>query len=167
MAEARNNPFPVDHLLRAVQTEIEAVLSGDGLGEKISLHNGSRIGSTGESREYLFSCKAWKESIGSKNLLVRLSRSRDRWESAEASRMPDGKVLVATTADLGAEPKNAQLCKDDSAILEALTERLEQAGDRDGPVNLIVAGWLAARDSLASAAAPTRAGSSQATAAFD
>ncbi len=59
--------------------------------------------------------------------------------------MPDGKIRVVTTADLGGEPKNAQLCEDDTAVLEALADRLEKAGDRDGPVNLTTAGWMLGR----------------------
>ena len=143
MSEARKKPFPVDDLLRAVRTEIEAVLLSDGGGaEKVSVQNGRCVDGTEEAREYLFSCKAWKESFSGKRLLIRLSRSRDRWEPAEVSYMPKEKVRVVTSADLGERPQNALLREDDSAGLVALADRLEQAGERDGPVNLATAGWL-------------------------
>ncbi|MCO5994773.1 AAA domain-containing protein [Actinoallomurus rhizosphaericola] len=146
MPEEQKSPFPVEEFLRAVRAEIEAVLVDDGVGgEKLALHGGQRVGGTTDDFEYLFACKKWKESFSGKRLLIRLSRSRDRWVPAQASRMPDGKILVATTADLGAEPKNAQLREDDTAGLEALAERLEQAGDPGGPLNLNTAGWLVGR----------------------
>jgi hypothetical protein len=137
----------VDEFPRALRAEVAVVLRGDGAAgtEKISLYGGRRVGGTGETGEYLFSCKSWKDTFSGRKVLVRLSRSRKAWESAEASRMPDGKVRVITAADLGAQPQNAQLREDDTAGLEALAERLELAGESDGPVNLTAAGWVVGR----------------------
>ncbi|WP_326828560.1 AAA domain-containing protein [Streptosporangium sp. NBC_01810] len=142
MTGTQQRPFPVDDLLRAVRLEITAELRSDGDGEKVSLTTGRRVGGDGEIQEYLFSCRSWKDSFSGEKLLVRLSRSRASWVSAEAVRMPDGKVTVRTAADLSSRPDNAQLRKDESAGMEALAERLESAGGSDGLVNLTTAGWM-------------------------
>ncbi|GGS97555.1 hypothetical protein GCM10010156_64700 [Planobispora rosea] len=142
MTGTQQRPFPVDDLLRAVRLEIAAELRSDGDGEKIPLTAGRRNGSDGEVHEYLFSCQKWKDTFSGEKLLVRLSRSRAPWARAEAARMHDGKILVRTAADLGTRPDNAQLRMDESAGLETLVERLESAGEADGPVNLTTAGWL-------------------------
>ncbi|MGV9772651.1 AAA domain-containing protein [Streptosporangium sp. NPDC003464] len=142
MTGSQQKPFPVDELLRAVRLEIAAELRSDGDGEKVSLTAGRKVGGDGEVQEYLFSCRSWKEAFSGEKLLVRLSRSRDPWVSAEAVRMPDGKVMVRAAADLGSQPGNAQLRKDESAGMETLAERLESAGGSDGLVNLTTAGWM-------------------------
>ncbi|MCG5216116.1 AAA domain-containing protein [Streptosporangium soli] len=143
MTALRHKPYPVEELLRAVRLEIAAEFRSDGDGEKVSLTAGRLTGGNGEMREYLFSCKGWKAAFAGEKLLIRLSNSRrDPWVSAEATRMPDGRVRVRTTADLGRQPGNTQLRKDDSAGLEAIAERLESAGGSDGLVNLATAGWL-------------------------
>ncbi|WP_242907722.1 AAA domain-containing protein [Actinomadura terrae] len=143
MAEKQTGPYPVAHLHRAVQLEIAAILHDDlANAEKVSLHDGRLVRQSGSEREYLFSCKAWKEAFGSKDLLIRTSRSRGPWERAEATRSPDGKIRVTTEADLGAQPVSAQLVEDDSAGLVALAERLEQTGTGAPAINLTAAGWL-------------------------
>ncbi|GAA3571998.1 hypothetical protein GCM10022419_061090 [Nonomuraea rosea] len=139
----QQRPFPVDELSRAVRLEIAAELRADGDGEKVSLSAGRRVGGDGETREYLFSCRAWKQSLAGEKLLIRGSRSRASWERAEVTRMQDGKVKVRTGADLGSEPFNAQLRKDETAGLESMIDRLEGAsGSDNSPVNLTTAGWL-------------------------
>lgn len=141
--DARQRPYPVDELARAVRLEIAAELRADGEGEKISLADGHRTGGNSESREYVFTCRAWKDAFSGEKLLIRLSRSRAPWGRAEAARMPDGKVKVRTAADLGNEPANAQLRRDETAGLEALLDRLEGANASDNsPVNLTAAGWV-------------------------
>ncbi|MBT2207690.1 AAA domain-containing protein [Actinomadura sp. NEAU-AAG7] len=143
MAEKQTGPYPVAHLQRAVRLEIEAILHDDMTNaEKLSLHDGRLVQQSGSEREYLFLCKGWKEAFGSKDLLIRTSRSRGPWERAEATRSPDGRIRVATEADLGAQPVNAQLVEDDTAGLVALAERLEQTGTSAPGVNLTAAGWL-------------------------
>ncbi|MGW0806604.1 AAA domain-containing protein [Nonomuraea sp. NPDC002799] len=139
----RQKPFPIDELVRAVRLEIAAELRADGDGEKIALSAGRRTGGAGEIREYLFSCRSWKNALSSEKLVIRLSRSKDPWARAEATRMPDGKVKVRTTADLGHDPGNAQLRKDETVGLESVLDRLEGAnGNDNSPVNLTTAGWL-------------------------
>ncbi|MFI7466889.1 AAA domain-containing protein [Nonomuraea sp. NPDC049646] len=140
---AQQRPYPVDELARAVRLEIAAELRVDGEGEKVSLAAGRRTGGSSESREYVFTCKAWKDAFSGEKLLIRLSRSRAPWEPAEAARMPDGKVRVRTSADLGSDPANAQLRRDETAGLEALLDRMEGAnGGDNSPVNLTTAGWV-------------------------
>ncbi|MGW6498898.1 AAA domain-containing protein [Nonomuraea angiospora] len=146
MSGSRQMPFPVDALLRAVRLEISAELRSDGNGEKVSLSSGRRTGRNGEMFEYLFACRGWKDAYGAEKLLIRLSQARrSPWASAEATRMHDGNIRVRTTADLGVQPANAQLRLDDSASLEAMAERLESAGGRDGVINLTTADWLYGR----------------------
>ncbi|GAA0992997.1 hypothetical protein GCM10009555_082940 [Acrocarpospora macrocephala] len=140
MTGSRHKPFPAEELLRAVQLEIVAELRSDGDGEKLSLTAGRRIGGTGETREYLFSCRAWQPAFAGDKLLVRSSRSREAWTPAETSRMPDGKIKVRTAADLNGE--NAQLRQDETAGWATVAERLESAGRADGLVNLTTAGWI-------------------------
>lgn len=136
-------PYPVTDLLRAVQAEITAVLSDDmNAAEKVSLHDGRQIGSSGHARDYVFSCKRWNEAFAGSKILIRPSGFRGPWERAEAMRMPDGKVRVSTKANLGDSPRSAQLVEDDTAGWEMLAERLEQTGDTNGPVNLTTAGWI-------------------------
>ncbi|RAY13679.1 hypothetical protein DPM19_18615 [Actinomadura craniellae] len=143
MPESRAEPYPVAHLRRAVQAEITAIRQADmGSAEKISLHSGRLVRRSGDDREYLFSCRRWREELGAKDLLIRPDRSRDPWQPAEVSRMPDGKIRVVTAMDLGTPPSNAQLVEDETAGLEALAERLHQVGGRDPAVNLTTAGWL-------------------------
>ena len=143
MAERRAEPYPVAHLHRAVEAEITAIRHDEMKNAaKISLHGGRLVRRSGEEREYLFSCKKWKEELGAKDLLIRPSRSRDPWEPAEATRMPDEKVRVVTGMDLGPPPLSAQLVEDDAAGLEALAERLQQVRGSDSSVNLNAAGWL-------------------------
>lgn len=143
MAEKQAGPYPVAHLHRAVQLEIVAILHNDMTNaEKVSLRDGRLVRQSGAEREYLFSCKGWKEAFGGKDLLIRTSPSRGPWERAEAVRLPDGKIRVTTEADLGAVPASAQLVEDDTAGLVALTERLEQLGTGAPAMNLTAAGWL-------------------------
>ncbi|WP_245658761.1 AAA domain-containing protein [Microtetraspora malaysiensis] len=122
--------------------EIAAELRSDGDGEKLSLAVGRRVGRNGEKHEYLFSCKTWKEAFSGERLLIRLSRSRDAWSSAEVHRMPDGKIRVRTPADLGTQPANAQVRVDDTTGWEAVVERLESASGNGSLVNATAAGWL-------------------------
>ncbi|WP_395108495.1 AAA domain-containing protein [Actinomadura sp. SCN-SB] len=110
--------------------------------EKVTLSEGRQIGSTGENREYLFSCQRWNESFGAKDLLIRRFRATGPWAPADVQRMPDGKVRVLTSADLGPAPASAQLVEDETGGLEALAERLEQAGGEDSPINPTTAGWV-------------------------
>ncbi|WP_432925316.1 AAA domain-containing protein [Microbispora sp. CA-135349] len=142
MTGSRNVPFPADELLRAVRLEIAAELRSEGDGEKVSLTSGQKIADTGETREYLFHCKRWKDAFSGAKLLVRLSRSRGVWSRAEATRMPDGTIKVCTDADLGGRPGNAQVRLDDSAGWESLADRLASVGAGDDAVNLTTAGWM-------------------------
>ncbi|WP_157433056.1 AAA domain-containing protein [Actinomadura rifamycini] len=143
MAEKLAGPYPVAHLHRAVQLEISAILHSDMTNaEKVSLREGRLVKQSGAEREYLFVCKGWKEGFGSKDLLIRTTRSRDPWARAEAARSPDGKIRVTTEADLGAQPVSAQLVEDDTPSLVALIERLEQVGTGAPAMNLTAAGWL-------------------------
>ncbi|MGI5324088.1 AAA domain-containing protein [Actinomadura nitritigenes] len=126
-----------------MQLEIAAILHSDMTNaEKVSLHDGHLVRQSGAEREYLFSCKGWRESFASKDLLIRTSRSRNPWEQVEVARMPDGKIRATTEADLGARSVNAQLVEDDTAGLVSLAERLEQIGAGAPAMNLTAAGWL-------------------------
>ncbi|WP_190864921.1 AAA domain-containing protein [Actinomadura sp. RB99] len=128
---------------RALQLEIAATLHSDMTNaEKVSLHDGRLVRQSGAEREYLFSCRGWREYFASKDLLIRTSRSRGPWEHVEVARMPDGKIRATTEANLGARSVNAQLVEDDTAGLVALTERLEQLGAGAAAMNLTAAGWL-------------------------
>nr|WP_083977555.1 AAA domain-containing protein [Herbidospora sakaeratensis] len=129
-------PFPVDELLRAVRLEIDAELRSDGDGEKLTLSAGRRTG----RNEYLFTCATWRDRFAGDRMLIRLSRNRDAWARAEVQRMPDGKVKVRTSADLGAQPAEARLREDETAGWEAVVEKLESAAG--GGLNLTAAGWL-------------------------
>ncbi|MBE1531739.1 AAA domain-containing protein [Actinomadura algeriensis] len=143
MTERQTGPYPIAHLHRAVELEIAAILHDDMTNaEKVSLRDGRLVRRSGSEREYLFSCKGWKDAFGSKDLLIRTSRSRGPWERAGATRSPDGKIRVTTEADLGTEPVNAQLVEDDTVGLVALTERLGQMGAGASAMNLTAAGWL-------------------------
>lgn len=143
MAEKQAVPFPVAELLRAVHAEIEAFLQDGHTGsERVTLQHGRRTGGSGETREYLFSCRTWKDAFSGKDLLIRPSRGREAWQRAEARRMPDNKVLVTTAADLGPEIQGATLIEDETAGLVLLTQKLESVGDKGGQVNPTSAGWL-------------------------
>jgi hypothetical protein len=146
VTEGHGGPYPVTDLLRAVRSEIRAVLRNElRNAEKIGLHDGQEVRRDGDEREYLFSCRRWNDAFGAKDLLIRRSRATGRWAPADVQRMPDGKVRVLTSADLGAPPVNAQLVEDETGGLEALAERLEQVGGRESQLNLTTAGWLVGR----------------------
>ncbi|PSK95715.1 phospholipase D-like protein [Murinocardiopsis flavida] len=145
MPQSQGLPHPVPHFIRAVEAEIKASLSDAGSGEKVALHSGRRVttGETGgDTHEYIFACRSWKDSFQPNDVLIRPSRSNAAWEAAEVSRFPDGTVHVSTGADLGAKPGNAQLREDDTAALRALLDRMGLAGTDESPVNLTTAGRI-------------------------
>lgn len=145
MTEA-GRPYPVEELLTAVRAEILAELRSDAVGApKVALSKGRLLSQSGGTREYLFECRTWHDSLDGVSVLARPSRSRKAWDPAEASRAPDGTVRLVTKADLGAAPANIQIRKDDSANWAALAERLETAGGQDSPVDADHAGWLVGR----------------------
>ncbi|MEW2355966.1 AAA domain-containing protein [Spirillospora sp. NPDC029432] len=136
-------PDPVPDLLRAVRSEIRAMLHDElRNAEKVSLRDGRVERLAGDEREYLFSCKRWNESFSVKDLVIRRVRSSEPWARAQVQRMPDGKVRVVTGADLGPAPVSAELAEDETAGLATLAERLEKAAGPDSPVNLSSAGWV-------------------------
>ncbi|MGK8466486.1 AAA domain-containing protein [Nocardia cyriacigeorgica] len=137
MAESEPATFPVPDLLRAVRAEISAALNGDAAsGDKVVLHDGRRRG----TNEYVFSCKAWKQSLTGKDLLIKRTRSRAAWEKAEAAPMPDGSIRVVTEADLGATIPSATLTEDDTVGLEKLVERLEGTTEPNDSFHATTAG---------------------------
>ncbi|WP_067479655.1 AAA domain-containing protein [Actinomadura hibisca] len=143
MTERRTGPYPIPDLHRAVRAEITAALNSDMTGAPgLPLSDGTWIGGSGDEREYLFSCKSWRDAFHGKRLLIRLSRGSAPWAPAQIQRMHDGKIKVVTAADLGSAPRNARLVEDDTAGLEILAEKLERAGDPNGPVNTTTANWL-------------------------
>jgi len=91
----------VQNLLTAVRAEIAACRRDAAEGaEKVSLHSGHRV-SSGERSEYLFACRSWRDLFNNKPLLVRPERSEQPWAVTEAARLPDGRVRVVTSAELG------------------------------------------------------------------
>ncbi|MFF0626867.1 AAA domain-containing protein [Streptomyces sp. NPDC004296] len=136
-------PYPVAELLAAVRTEIQAERRGDGKdARKVSLSGGRLISSSAGRFEYLFECRKWDQVVDGASVLVRASHSRGLWATAEASRMPDGKVRLIATEDLGKFVRNAQIRKDDSAGLVLVAERLEAVGQDGSSVRVESAGWV-------------------------
>lgn len=138
-------PYPVEEFLTAVRAEIRAEHRNDAESAvKVALSKGRLLSQDG-TREYLFECRTWHDSLDGVPVLARLSRSRKAWDPAEVSRAPDGTVRLVTKADLGVAPANVQIRKDDSANWAALAERLESVGDKDSPIDAGHAGWLVGR----------------------
>lgn len=136
-------PYPVTELLAAVRAEIRTERRDDAKdAEKADIFHGRLVSATEGRYEYLFGCRKWPRSLDGTPVLVRLSHARGPWATAEASRMPDGKVRLAVSENLGQSIDNAQLRKDDSAGLVVLAERLEAAGEAEGPVRIESAGWI-------------------------
>ena len=141
MAE-QQRPRAVEELVTAVRAEIAACRRDSSEGsEKVVLHGGRRV-SGGERAEYLFNCRSWRDSFSSRPLLVRLERSRQAWEPAEAAQLPDGRVRVVTAADLGPAQASALLREDDASNWVVLAERLEAVGQSGSPVDLSMAGLV-------------------------
>lgn len=139
-------PYPVAELLTAVRAEIGAERRSDGQdGQKVSLSGGRLVSSSGGRFEYLFVCKKWNESLDGNSVLVRPSRSRGPWTTAEASRMPDGKVRLIAAEDLGKSVSHVQIRQDDTAGLLLVAERLESVGETDSTVQVESAGWIVGR----------------------
>ena len=154
MAQAEK-PYPVAELLTAVRSEILAERRGDGGdAQKVSLSGGRLVSSAGDRFEYLFVCRKWHESLDSVPVLVRASRSSDPWETAEASRMPDGGVRLITSVNLGPSVRNAQIRKDDSAGLVIVAERLEAMGGAESGIRTESAGWIVGQGNPVSARDP-------------
>ncbi|MFJ2818712.1 AAA domain-containing protein [Streptomyces sp. NPDC087294] len=140
------HPYPVEEFLTAVRAEILAEHRSDADGAvKVALSKGRLLTHSGETREYLFECRTWQDSLDGVSVLARPSRSRKAWHPAEASRAPDGSVRLVTRADLGTALANVQIRKDEAAGWAALAERLETAGGPDSPVDPDRAGWLVGR----------------------
>ena len=138
-------PEPARSLLTAVESEIDALLANTEKNvEKVPLTKGERRSAAddGSGGEYLFSCPNWKPEFHSDQLLIRPTRSRDRWRPAEAAQMSDGKVLVRTPADLGANPVSADLCQDETGPLKALADRIRWSAAPTGSVDPTTSGWL-------------------------
>lgn len=143
MAQESTRPYPVDELLTAVRLEVTAELRSDGNdNQKVPLSAGRRTASADGRHEYLFQCRKWQDGLDGKPVLVRLSRSTGEWAAAEAKRLPDSKVRLTTTADLGNAPANVQIREDDSAGWRILAERLESVGQSEHPVRVESAGWM-------------------------
>ncbi|WUI04417.1 AAA domain-containing protein [Spirillospora sp. NBC_00431] len=141
--EQKALPHPVPDLIRAARAEITALLHNDRTGApKVTLRAGRLVGSAGDEREYVFECRQWNKALVGKDLLIRLTRSSAPWERAEATRTPQGKVRVVTSADLGHRPESASLTEDETSGWEVMADRLAQAGTSDSPVNLPVASWI-------------------------
>src|SRR5690349_4811191 len=105
-----DHPAATEAFLRAVDLEIEAVLTGAVPTDAVPLRRGVRTGQNGDDFEYVFEATANPDIA--RRSLIRSSATRSRWERATAALLPDGKVRVSTSADLGAEPANAQLRDD-------------------------------------------------------
>ncbi|GAA0539913.1 MULTISPECIES: AAA domain-containing protein [Streptomyces] len=136
-------PYPVAELLAAVRSEIQAERRSDGQdGQKVSLSGGRLVSSSAGRFEYVFICKKWDQALDGASVLVRASRSRGLWTTAEASRMPDGKVRLIATEELAKPVSNVQIRQDDTAGLVMVAERLESVGQDDSPVRVESAGWM-------------------------
>ena len=127
-----------DAFLRAIDLEIEAILTRSDA-DAIPLRQGTRTGSDGDEIEYVFEARP-KADIARQSL-IRSSTQRGRWERAVAAVLPDGKVRVTTSADLGHESINARLREDDTVAFDQLAERVSAAGRAGGP-NLTTAGFV-------------------------
>ncbi|MBF9070469.1 AAA domain-containing protein [Streptacidiphilus fuscans] len=68
-------------------------------------------------------------------MLVRPERSQQPWATADATRLPDGKIRVTTSTDLGPNPSSVLLREDDASNWVVLAERLEAAGQTGSPVD--------------------------------
>ncbi|MFC5180841.1 AAA domain-containing protein [Actinomadura harenae] len=133
-------------LLRAVRAEIDATLQDDHTNaERVALQRGQRTGGSDDAREYVFACRTWKDAFTGRDLLIRPGRGREAWEPAQARKLPDGKVLVTTAADLGSAVQGATLIEDETASLDLLAQKLESAGGKGGPIDPTSAGWLVGR----------------------
>jgi hypothetical protein len=76
-----------DVFLRAVDLEIEAVLTGSAT-DVTPLHHGTRTGTDGNDFEYVFQTRS-KPNLARRSL-IRSSTSRGRWERATAAVLPNG-----------------------------------------------------------------------------
>jgi hypothetical protein len=133
---------PIDDLVTAIRHEITAVLAGNGSdGEKIALRDGRLLGTHNAGHDYVFSARNWRD-LGNDRLLIRPSTSRREWVRATASVIPDGKVRVTATTDLGRNLANVQLRADDTVSLELLADRIAAAGDRTDTLNTTAASWI-------------------------
>lgn len=132
----------IDNLVTAIRHEIAAILAGNGPeGEKLSLREGRLLGSHNAGHDYVFSVRNWRV-LGSDRFLIRPSNSRREWVRATASTMPDGKVRVTTTAPLGPNLANVQLCADDTTSLELMADRIAAAGESTETLNTTTASWI-------------------------
>lgn len=136
-------PYPAEELLAAVRAEIAAEYRSDAEGAvKVPLSKGRRTSRAGETHEYVFQCRRWHDSLDGHPVVVRASRSQAAWASAEASRLPDGNVRLATRADLGPNPAHVQIRLDEAANWAVLAERIEAVGEKGSTINAQRAGWL-------------------------
>ena len=143
MSEQRGLPHPIPDMIQAAAAEVTALLQDDRAGSpKVTLGSGRLVGTTGDEREYVFECRRWNKALVGKDLLIRLTRSKAPWERVKATRAPDGKVRVVTSADLGQRPGGANLTEDETSTWEVLADRLSQVGAEDSPVNPSVASWV-------------------------
>ncbi|WP_424890618.1 AAA domain-containing protein [Streptomyces sp. XH2] len=146
MTEETALPYPVRELLTAVRLEIAAELRSNGKdGAKVSLSAGRRISAAEGRHEYVFDCKKWLDALDGKPALLRPSRSSGEWARAEVSRMPEGRVRVVTSADLGGAPAHVQVREDEAASWRTLAERLEKVGQPQHPVRAESASWMLGR----------------------
>ena len=134
--------YPVNDLVTAIQHEIAAILTGNGSdGEKIPLRDGRLLGANDEGYDYVFSARNWQPSA-SNRFLVRPSTSRKEWTRATASVMPDGKLRLTASTDLGTDLANVQVRADDTVSLELLAGRIATAGERADTLNTTTASWI-------------------------
>ena len=139
---SRRHNHPVDDLVTAIQHEITAILADNGsAGDKVALRDGRSIGTRDTGHDYVFSVRNWRDSA-SNRFLVRPSTSRREWVRATASAMPDGKLRLTTTGELGQNLTNVQLRADDTVSLEVLAGRIAAAGESAGTFNTTSASWI-------------------------
>lgn len=134
--------YPIDDLVTAIRHEIAAILSASGSdAEKTTLRDGSLLANTDAGYDYVFSTQKWRPAPRNRYLL-RPSRSRKQWSRATASLMPDGKVRLTSTTDLGQNPGSMQLRADDTVTLELLADRIAAIGEDPKSFNMTTASWI-------------------------
>lgn len=128
---------PTDHFVRAVRAEITSVLANGGSDSAtVSLRDGLQVSTSDDGYEYVFTVGKDK-LVDAGDFLFRPSGSRQPWERAKVTLMPDGNVRLGTEVDLGRQPPDIRIRVDDTGPLEQLAQRVV-----DTSLNTVAAGWM-------------------------
>ncbi|WP_158854020.1 AAA domain-containing protein [Saccharothrix deserti] len=130
----------VDLLLKAIALE-KAVFLAEGAPSPVLLRAGRALRMRGAETEYEFPIKGWPEELGDR-VLVRPRGMGAAWTPALARRLGTARVRLTTTADLGRRAVEIHVCRDETALLDLLGERIAAEAGRPGSVDSTKAGWI-------------------------